>query len=636
MDLFLIIGGFIIVAVASARLGGLFIKIRLPMITGLLVIGILSGPFILGLVEKDSIKSLNFINEFSLAFIAFAAGAELYVKELRSRFKSIVWMSLGQLVVTFVLGSLVVFYLSDIIPFMKDIDTAGRWAIALLAGIIFVASSPSSAIAVINELRAKGPFTQTAMGVTIVKDVFVIIFFAVCLSFAEVALTGKEVNIGFIVLLIAELCSALLIGYLLGKVMGLLLSIRTIPLIKRGLILLSGYSIYLLSSQIRHLTEEQLGVEVYIEPLLVCIIGSFIVTNYSKYRPEFLNILEKVGPTIYILFFTLTGASISIEFLLDVWDIALIFFAIRLGALIIGSFVGGSFGGDPFSMNKIAWTPYITQAGVSLGLATIIANEFQGWGTDLATIIIAVVVVNQIIGPPIFKWAINYVGESHKKAPAHEFDGIRDAIIFGLENQSVALARQLQAHGWMVKIATVRKNYDEFKADDLDIRPINGISLEEMNRLETSKAEAVVTMLSDDENYKISELVYEHFGNSAVVRLHDRANFEKFHKLNALIVEPSTSIVSLLDHFVRSPVATSLLLGMESDQDTIDLEVLDENLHGLALRDLRIPSDVIILSIQRGGQMLISHGYTRLRLGDQVTVVGSVKSLEDLRLRFEK
>jgi len=33
--------------------------------------------------------------------------------------------------------------------------------------------------------------------------------------------------------------------------------------------------------------------------------------------------------------------------------------------------------------------------------------------------------------------------------------------------------------------------------------------------------------------------------------------------------------------------------------------------------------------------MIISHGYTRLRLGDVVTMVGSVESLDNISLRFE-
>ena len=99
-------------------------------------------------------------------------------------------------------------------------------------------------------------------------------------------------------------------------------------------------------------------------------------------------------------------------------------------------------------------------------------------------------------------------------------------------------------------------------------------------------------------------------------------------------MDPDTAMVSLLDNFVRSPVAASMLLGTEEGQGTIDLEVRDKSLHGMALRNLRLPSDVIILSVKRKGQSIISHGYTRLRKKDIVTVVGSPESLEKLQWMF--
>ena len=102
------------------------------------------------------------------------------------------------------------------------------------------------------------------------------------------------------------------------------------------------------------------------------------------------------------------------------------------------------------------------------------------------------------------------------------------------------------------------------------------------------------------------------------------------------IVDPSSAIVSLLDHFVRSPQATSLLLGMEENQDSRDVEVLNPDLHGIHLRDLRLPSDVIVLAIARGGHSIISHGYTRLSIRDIVTIVGSIESLDEVQFKFDK
>jgi Trk K+ transport system NAD-binding subunit len=170
---------------------------------------------------------------------------------------------------------------------------------------------------------------------------------------------------------------------------------------------------------------------------------------------------------------------------------------------------------------------------------------------------------------------------------------------------------------------------------DFEVQHISDLTLKELHQLEIGKAEAVITLLSDEESYQVCELVYEHFGTeNLVVRLNDRANFERFHQLGALIVEPTTAIVSLLDHLVRSPTAASLVLGMEAGQDIVDVEVCNPALHGVALRNLRLPLDTLILSIHREGRLLISHGYTRLKIGDRVTVVGSEKSLEEIMRRL--
>lgn len=247
------------------------------------------------------------------------------------------------------------------------------------------------------------------------------------------------------------------------------------------------------------------------------------------------------------------------------------------------------------------------------------------------------IVLNQVVGPPLFKWAISRVGEAHLRGEASAFDGTRDAIIIGLEDQSLALARQLKKHGWGVKIATLKKKKEVSDIPDIQLEYIKGLGMETLKEIEAKKAEAIVLMLSDKENLGICELIYEKIGTrEIIVRLNDRAYFNRFRDLGAIIMEPSTAMVGLLDHLVRAPIATSLLLGMDEQQDSEDFVVLDKQLHGVAIRDLSLPGDILILSVKRKGQILVTHGYTRLRKKDIVTAVGSIESLDKLRLIFGK
>ena len=637
LNIFFFITGFIVIALAAEKIGQFFIKVKLPRISGFLFTGIVAGPFILELIPVEATENLLFVDRLSIAFIAFVAGSELYLKDLRGRLKSIKWVTIGLVVITFILGSLTFFILANFIPFMRVMPVTSRIAVSIMAGTILVARSPSSAIAVVNELRAKGPFTQTALGVTVIMDVVVIVLFAVNSSVADALLTGLGFDWKVIILVLTELLISLMIGYTLGKFLQFILSCHIKSVVKTGAILMTGYSVYILSAIIRNISHKQLPFEVLLEPLLICMIGSFLVTNYTIYRTEFSKILHKIGPPVYIAFFTLTGASLALDVLAKTWLIALLLFVARLAAIFIGSFSGGLLSGDPMRFNRISWMSYVTQAGIGLGLSKAVAVEFPEWGISFATIIISVIVLNQIVGPPLFKWAISLVGEAHSRADATEFNGVRNVIIFGLEGQSLILARQLQSHDWQVKIVFEKTSYIEEITDlDIDIHHISGLTLNALHQLDVGKAEAIVTMLSDEENYKICELAYEHFGTKKlVVRLNDRANFDRFHKLGALIIYPSTAIVSLLEHFVCSPLATSILLGMEENQDIVDLEVRNPNLKGVVLRDLRLPIDTLILSVYRDGHLLIPHGYTLLEIGDRVTVVGSLKSLEEMMLRFD-
>lgn len=636
-NLFLIYAGFILVIIAAKQIGLLCTKIKLPLITGFLATGIIAGPFFLNSISEETIQNLGFMYKISLAIIALAAGGELYLKKLKRRLKSVRWVTIGLVISTFTLGSFTVLLLSDFIPFMKDMPLFGKIAISILSGSILVARSPSSAIAIVKELRAKGPFTQTAIGVTVIMDVVVIILFSINSSVADALLTESKFAITSVVLLFGELGLSILLGHFAGKILLFFTSCKTNDAIKSVGILLTGYSVFLLSANIRSFTHLNFSHEILLEPLLICMIGGFIAGNNDQYRDEFLRIMHKIEPTIYIVFFTLTGASLNMNILATIWPITLILFFLRIGAIFIGSFTGGQIAGDPGLHKKLSWMAYITQAGIGIGLATEVAVQFPDWGNAFATMMISVIVVNQIIGPVLFKWVIYLVGEAHPKAKKTESGIIHKAIIFGFDAQAITLAKQLQSHNWQVTVATFdSEKLKKISENEVKIKSISDISLSELRLLGVAGSGAIITMLSDEKNHSICEITSEHFSaTNMIVQLNNRINYDKFNQLGALIVAPSTAMISLLDHFVRSPSTVTLLLGMDENMDIIDLRVKNPNLLNLQIQNLRLPEDSMIISIHRSGRLLNIHDHTHLKKNDLITVTGPWKSLEHLPDLFD-
>jgi Trk K+ transport system NAD-binding subunit len=471
--------------------------------------------------------------------------------------------------------------------------------------------------------------------VTVVKDFGVIVIFAVIFTLSKSLIQEAEFRMIYIFQVLVELIIAFGLGFLVWLMLRGIFTLKGMVVLKRGLVLLTGFLVYLFTHVLADHSDRFLGLEMHIEPLLICIVGSFLITNYSVYRNDFIRIVKELGPYIYVLFFTLTGAMISLDVLATLWFVTLIIFVVRLVSRILAGYVGSTLAGDPPLFRKTSWMPFVTQAGVSVGLATIIAAEYPGWGAEFATVLISVIVLNQIVGPPLIKWALHLAGEVHVRSDG-SFDVERKVLIFGWENQSVALANQLQKQNWKVEFVVSNPTVEILGHDEFIIHEHTGSDHLSLRKFSAETADTILCLLSDEENYQICETAYEHFGTKhLIVRLSDREYYLKYHRIGAMVMDPATAMVSLMEHFVRSPIATSLLLGMDEGHDTIDIELRNSDYHGLTLRDLRLPSDVIILSVTRGNHPIISHGYTRLRLGDIVTLVGSNKSLDKVRLNIQ-
>lgn len=636
MELLPILAVFAFVAMASERLGYFLGRLHLPLITGFLLAGVVAGPHVLGLVSEAGVERLRFVDYVALAFIAIAAGAELRYRELRGQLASIAWVSGGIIVATYALTVPAVLAVGDAVPFLAGEGRAVRLAVALLAAAVLVARSPSSAIAIVNELRARGPFTRLMMGVTVAGDVVVIVLFAISSSVADALIAERGFHGTAVAAVLLDVFLAVFVGWLAGRAIAALLALPLAAWQHAAVLLAGGYGLYVLAGRVRELSREQTGFELFLEPLLVCMVSGFVVANFSRFRADLERSLQLAGPPVYLAFFTLAGASLELDTLARTWKIAALLVGVRTVAVLVGSWAGGALAGDPPRLNRISWMALLTQAGIGLGLAKEVAAEFPDWGGAFATTIIAVIVVNQLLGPPLCKWAVQLSGEARVKAESGAGAHARRAFVFGMESESLALARQLAEHGWRVAVAT-RK---ELPPDHAEIRGVEMVRVgdlgaEALQAAGAGNARAWVGLLSNEENLELCERAYTDFGTAnVVVRVSDRAVAERCHALGAIVVDPGAAMVHLLDHFVRSPSLAGVLVGMDASQDTVEVELTNPDLSGVALRDVRLPLDVLVLSVRRGGAMLISHGYTRLELGDRLTVVGSPASLEEVEARL--
>ena len=633
MDFLTLIAVFGVLMLAAEWIGRGAKQLHLPVITGFLLTGVLTGPYVLGLLSAEQVVGLRFIDQIALSFIAFAAGAELHYSEIRQQLKRIWWITFGIVAASYSLVLPVVYWLGGSAPFLSGMDSTARFGVGLIAGAILVSRSPSSLMALVAELRARGPVTRLLMGVTVALDVVVIMLFAISSSIADVLLRSADFQTGLIFLVLGELAVAALVGGLTAAVIPLALRFgRWLPL-QSILVLAVGLGVYRASSWVRHSTHDSGPFEIFIEPLLVCMVAGFMVGNFSTYRNDFERALKATGPIVYLGFFTLAGASLDLAALRLAWKVALLLIVVRLLAIFIGSNIGGWIGGAPKRVRRRFVLGMVSQAGIGLGLAKEVSVAFPEWGGAFASTMIAVIVANQIFGPPPEKWFLRQAGEARVDL-AGGLRGAPRVLIFGLDGQSWALARQLADHGWRPTLIS-RRELPEERPSDLEVLHVPKLTAEALRTIGADKARTLVGLMDEEGNVELCRLAHDELGvSNLVVRVASQAAAARCQRYGASAIDPNVALVNVLDHFVRSPSLTGMVVGMDVDRDIIEVPVANHNLDGAALRDLQLPLDVLVLSVQRAGGSLISHGYTRLQLGDRVTVMGHRASLDQVEERL--
>jgi Trk K+ transport system NAD-binding subunit len=407
-------------------------------------------------------------------------------------------------------------------------------------------------------------------------------------------------------------------------------------LIKIAGILLLGFGIYELADFVDNWSITSLGFEIYIEPLLIALIAGFLVTNFSAYRVEFDSLLHDIGPTVYVAFFTITGLALKLDILWSTLPVAIALFAVRLLGIGLGAGVGSAIAGESPQVRRISWMAFITQAGIALGLAREVAVQFPDLGDAFATLIISVVVINEIVGPLFLKAGLRRVGEVHLPEAV---DGVETGkvVIFGVEGQSIALARALLRDGWeVVVVDTDADQIERIVASDVDEVLIPDVSDGTLEQLIDQETAAVVAMLPDDDaNYRALRFAFEEYGiERLVLRPAGSSHASDFADLGVFVVDPGSAMVTLLEQAVQAPQSTALFLRRDPDREVSQITVTNPDVHGLPLRDLRLPLDVLVLEIQRGDSTVLAQGSTVFRVGDEVTLVAEGDSIDEVRVRL--
>ncbi|MFC1606482.1 cation:proton antiporter [Candidatus Latescibacterota bacterium] len=382
---------------------GLVIKrLRLPSLIGYMLLGVLLGSSAAGFFDALELERLEFITEITLGFVAFMIGAELSIKSLKRQGFGIIAIIFSESFIAFSLVLTLVWLVTRDLP------------LALIFGAMAPASAPAGTVAIIQEYHARGSLTRAMYAVVGFDDGLAIIIFGFASALAHMLLVGEATGVhsSFLAAIAAptlEIVLSLLVGGVLGFVFSFLIrritQQRDYFLLVCGFILLAiGFSAWL-----------------HLSIILTNMVIGFVLVNTAR-EAVVQNILKQLRPStpfLFILFFTLAGANLHISALPSMGIVGITYIFGRSAGLVGGAYIGAIIGKAEKKIRKYLGMGILSQAGVAIGLALIVKNDFTAIGSEHAldigysviTTVTATSIFFEIIGPILTKISLQKAGE---------------------------------------------------------------------------------------------------------------------------------------------------------------------------------------------------------------------------------
>lgn len=447
----------------SWKVGAIFPRlVMMPMIVGYMVVGFCCGKYVTGMLAPETLDATNplsvvaLVNNLTLSFIAFSAGSELHVPSLgAAKLKEIGAQILTTGFFMVAAGTPIIALLRWLLPAsLQDTSLTCQWSAALLVALVQWAGSVIEVLAIYHETRGNGPVTQLMIGTTMLLDMCVLVCFAVgqnvviaaCpLEAADISMTASVIGVfGSLLLWVAfgVLVGLVLQAYLLIPPLGMLFNaLKPLLVVVTGG--LSYYGLVKLNGAIPGLAPEPFSL-LRIDPLLVCMIGAIWANHVSARRDGFREILSDLAPLVMPPFFTIAGATLDLEAILDNAAAPPVLFSIRFLALALGSFVASAVSGHSDKVRNHLWMTLQSQSGVTLGLVAQMQMGLIGmqpWAKGTAATIIGCVVMNQLVGPTLCRFGIRQAGEAQEEED--NWLGMRDLMASGTEDSGSSSGRRM-------------------------------------------------------------------------------------------------------------------------------------------------------------------------------------------------
>ncbi|MBQ9151749.1 MAG: cation:proton antiporter [Clostridia bacterium] len=422
----------ILLSIAVCLFAGLMMtrvlkRLKLPDVTAYLIAGVLIGTYCLGRFiiggfsfgfndTAAPVGAFTIISDIALGFIAFDIGNEFRLSDLKHTGKKATVIGILQAVAATVVVDAALIGVHFLLIAVTGEDYLPLPACIIL-GAIASATAPAATLMVVRQYKAKGPLTDLLLPIVALDDAVGLILFAVSMGVAK-ALQGGELSV---ISVAVEPLLEIVLSLLLGAVLGAVLSWieEHFHSHSNRLTLMITFVFLTVALAKLHFVVE--GIHIGFSSLLTCMMLGTIFCNLCKTSEEMMERTEKWTKPLFVLFFVISGASLDLTvfkqpvFIL----IGLIYILARSLGKIFGAMSSAKLMKCDEKTVKYLGITLLPQAGVALGMVSTVANDEVFGGTDIGGtvrfVILFGVLVYEIFGPMMTKWALTRAGDITEK-----------------------------------------------------------------------------------------------------------------------------------------------------------------------------------------------------------------------------
>lgn len=571
----------LLVPLLVSRLRG----IRVPIVVGEILIGIIVGKSGFNIIQPS--QWLSFLQFFGLSYLMFVSGLEidfgaLRLRRARGQSSVTAWLQSAPVFAMFACS--VTFGLSYVLS--TQLYHQHMIKSPLLFALIITTTSLTVVVPVLKEYKLlSSEFGQLILATAVFADFVTMSLISVAVSLFKGGFSPR-VFLVFILLFILVLLYRVARRFARFNLLSGLADGTAQVGIRASIALMIVFMVL----------SQTLGVQVILGTFLA---GVLVGLVNDRERSDVHNKLDAIGFGFLIpIFFIMVGVNFNIRSLFGDSKALLL-----LPILFVATY---AFKALPVLLLRLRYPWRETLSGASLlttQMSVTVAAASVGLqigairpGVDTAIILVAM--LTSVISPVMFGRLVR---------TSTDVDERGCAVIGNMPGANL-LVEHIRAHGdgcaWLM----------DYPVDDIDwssVRSMAAYGEDDAKNIAVAAAAAAAGV------------------RPALCLIRDLTTFHQYQNSEDLVpINPQLATVTLIDQLLHYPISTQLLQAPANLQIR-EIELTNRAFHRVKLMNMKLPGNLLILSVVRNDVQVVAHGNTELLVGDTLIVVGSPADIAD-------